>query len=171
MSQYEQVTEALLFLSARCDGAQSQDKMGFNGGDSPFGKSLAGQVSAGRTLSTGQQQAAVDRFQIDPECRLFVGNIKAAGVGLTLTAASDVAFLEFAWTPGDHEQAEDRCHRIGQNDNVVAWYLIAEDTIDESIVDLLEQKRSIVDQVTDGKDGDLKFGLLDELATILEGKK
>lgn len=104
------------------------------------------------TGDTGQneRQAAVDRFQNDDSCRLFVGNIKAAGVGLTLTAASNVAFLELAWTPADHDQAEDRAHRIGQTDSVTAWYLLAADTIDEDIFAKLEYKRRIVSTVTDG---------------------
>lgn len=114
--------------------------------------------------SQDERQTAVDAFQNDPSKLVFVGNIKAAGVGLTLTAASDVAFLEFAWTPGDHDQAEDRAHRIGQQDNVTCWYLVALGTMDEKIIDLLEQKRQIVDQVTDGKSGDLKFSIMNELA-------
>lgn len=113
------------------------------------------------------RQQAVDRFQNDKSVRLFVGNIKAAGVGLTLTAASDVTFLELAWTPGDHEQAEDRAHRIGQNSNVTAWYLLAENTIDEEIFNLLETKRQVVDKVTDGKEGKLSFSILNELANVI----
>lgn len=113
------------------------------------------------------RQQAVDRFQNDEDVRLFVGNIKAAGVGLTLTAASDVAFLELAWTPGDHDQAEDRAHRIGQTGNVTAWYLLAENTIDEKIIRLLEGKRQIVDKVTDGAEGTLRFNILNELADFI----
>lgn len=117
--------------------------------------------------SQPERQQAVDRFQNDDSIRLFVGNIKAAGVGLTLTAASDVAFLELAWTPGDHEQAEDRAHRIGQESNVTAWYLLAENTIDEKIFNLLEMKRQVVDKVTDGKEGKLRFSILNELANVI----
>lgn len=92
----------------------------------------------------------VDRFQKDDNVRLFVGNIDAAGVGLTLTAASNVAFLELDWTPAKHEQAEDRAHRIGQVNSVTAWYLLAEDSIDQEIFKALERKRLVTQTITDG---------------------
>ena len=88
------------------------------------------------------RQRNVDRFQEDPECKLIVCSLKAAGVGLTLTAASDVAFHEFGWTPGDMDQAEDRAHRIGQRDSVTCWYLKAQG-IDESMLELIEDKREV----------------------------
>jgi SNF2 family DNA or RNA helicase len=113
------------------------------------------------------RQAAVDSFQNDDNCRVLVGNIQAAGVGITLTAASNVAFVELPWRPGDLDQAEDRCHRIGQTDSVTAWYLLAADTIDEMIARMLDDKRTVVDAATDGKlsssDG-LVAALMRELA-------
>src|SRR5205814_2290280 len=74
------------------------------------------------TGETGMQsrQDAVDRFQSDPECRLFVGNIQAAGVGLTLTASAHVIFAELDWVPGNVTQAEDRC--IAQGEPVLTPY-------------------------------------------------
>jgi SNF2 family DNA or RNA helicase len=79
-----------------------------------------------------------------------------AGQGITLTRASNVAFLELEWTPAMHDQAEDRCHRIGQHDAVTAWYLLAADTIDETMAELIQRKRGVIAAVTDGRqlDGD-----------------
>jgi hypothetical protein len=100
--------------------------------------------------SAEQRQANVDRFQEDDDCRLIVCSLSVGGVGVTLTAASIVAFLELGWSPGVHDQAEDRLHRIGQKDAVNAYYLLAHDTIDEIIAELIESKRAVVDASTDG---------------------
>ncbi len=100
--------------------------------------------------SPATRDAAVQRFQNDPDVQLCVCSLRVAAHGLTLTAASDVAFVELGWTPAEHDQAEDRCHRIGQEDSVTAWYLLATGTIDERIAALIENKRRIVQSVTDG---------------------
>jgi len=96
------------------------------------------------------RQKAVDAFQNDPASRLIVMNTKVGGLGLTLTAASNVAFLELGWNPAEHDQAEDRCHRIGQQNAVNAWYLLASGTIDDDIYRLIEQKRVVVNASTEG---------------------
>ena len=92
-----------------------------------------------------------------------------AGQGLTLTQASNVAFLELDWTPAKHDQAEDRCHRIGQQDAVNAWYLLAAGTIDETMATLLERKRAIIGAVTDGRE-ESDEGIVDALARELAGE-
>lgn len=103
------------------------------------------------SVKNKDRQIAVDQFQNNDKVRLFFGNIQAASVGLTLTAASDTAFVELPWTPGDCVQAEDRVHRIGQEaDSVNAYYLIAEETIEEEIYRLLESKRVVTDTIHDG---------------------
>jgi SWI/SNF-related matrix-associated actin-dependent regulator 1 of chromatin subfamily A len=106
------------------------------------------------TTTLDNRQQAVDRFQNDPDTQVIACSLKAAGVGLTLTAASDVLFIEQGWTPADMDQAADRCHRIGQTDSVTAWTMITSDTIDEDIANLIAAKRVIVDAVTDGTSDD-----------------
>jgi superfamily II DNA or RNA helicase len=113
------------------------------------------------------RQANVDRFQRDDDCRLIICSLAAAGVGLTLTAASNVAFVEFGWTPAAHDQAEDRCHRIGQTDSVTAWYLAAGGTIDDHILQLVNKKRTVVDAATDGATVTAGGGILNEVVELL----
>mmetsp|Transcript_7637 Transcript_7637/g.11678 ORF Transcript_7637/g.11678 Transcript_7637/m.11678 type:complete len:637 (-) Transcript_7637:57-1967(-) len=90
---------------------------------------------------------AVRAFQNNPDIRLFVGSIRAAGVGLTLTASSRVLFLELDWSPGVMAQAEDRCHRVGQVDSVQVQYLVFKDTIDEWFARSLLLKQSNIEQI------------------------
>jgi len=120
-------------------------------------------------VSVADRQNAVDRFQTDPTCRVFVANMTAASEGLTLTAASDVVFCELGWTPAIHEQCASRAYgRANDLHGATAWYLLAPDTIDEDIYSLLEKKRRIVDAVTDGIDvedeGSVMGGLIVALA-------
>lgn len=98
------------------------------------------------------RQVSVDRFQNDPECLLFVGQIQSAGVGLTLTAASTVAFVELPWSPADCEQMEDRAHRFGQKDSVNAYYLLAPDTIETDVTEMIDLKYRMQKKVSDGVD-------------------
>jgi SWI/SNF-related matrix-associated actin-dependent regulator of chromatin subfamily A-like protein 1 len=115
------------------------------------------------------RQNAVDSFQAEDGPQLIVCSLKAASQGITLTRASNVAFLELDWTPARHDQAEDRLHRIGQDSAVTAWYLLAPDTIDETMAELLERKRSLIDAVTDGQVRD-EERLVDAVVRELRGR-
>ena len=116
------------------------------------------------------RDASLRAFQApdNPENQLIVCSIEVAGHGITLTRSSNVAFLELDWTPAKHDQAEDRCHRLGQHDTVNATYLLAAATIDETIATLLERKRAVIGAVTDGREED-EEGVLDALVRELRG--
>ncbi|MDR1884269.1 MAG: DEAD/DEAH box helicase [Prevotella sp.] len=101
---------------------------------------------------TATRQRNVDRFQNDPKVQLIVCSIKAAGVGITLTASSRVAFLELPWHPADCDQAEARAHRIGQANSVQCIYLLGKDTIDEHIYEIINKKRDMSNQITGARD-------------------
>jgi SWI/SNF-related matrix-associated actin-dependent regulator 1 of chromatin subfamily A len=95
------------------------------------------------------RQAAVDRFQSDPACKVFVGTIGAAGVGLTLTAASLVVFAELDWVPANITQAEDRLHRYGQKNHVLVQHLVIDGSLDSKMAKILVEKQEIADQALD----------------------
>ncbi len=95
-----------------------------------------------------QKQWAVDRFQGDDNCRLIILNYRSGGTGLTLTASSNVLFVEFPWTYSDCCQAEDRAHRNGQKNAVTCTYLLGQDTIDEYMYNLIQSKKDIANGVT-----------------------
>ncbi|MBQ8873706.1 MAG: DEAD/DEAH box helicase [Bacteroides sp.] len=98
------------------------------------------------------KQASVDAFQNNPDVNLIICSIKAAGVGLTLTASSTVAFIELPWTFCDCAQCEDRAHRIGQKDNVTCYYLLAKGTIDGVIYRLIQDKKNVANQIMNSDD-------------------
>jgi hypothetical protein len=119
--------------------------------------------------TTQARQRAVDAFQREDGPQLIVCSMRAASQGITLTRASNVAFLELDWTPARHDQAEDRLHRIGQESAVTAWYLLAPNTIDETMAELLQRKRSLIDAVTDGRVYD-DARLVDAVVRDLRGR-
>lgn len=95
------------------------------------------------------KQAAVDAFQNDSSVRIFVGSIRAAGVGFTLTAASLIVFVELDWVPGIMTQAEDRLHRIGTKGSILVQHLVFADSIDSAMAAAVVQKQDIIDQALD----------------------
>lgn len=113
----------------------------------PFGEDAVTLTGGDDVVS---RQAAVDRFQEDETCRLFVGSITAAGFGLTLTAASHVVFAELDWVPAHLTQAEDRTHRIGQKDSVLVQHLVLQDSLDARMVGTLIKKQRVIDKAVDG---------------------
>jgi len=106
-------------------------------------------VLSGATKQNDRQKA-VDSFQENERVKVFIANIKAGGVGITLTEASIVIFADMDWTPEVHSQAEDRAHRIGQNRMVNVYYYVAQDTIEMDIIELLAKKKQMVNEVIDG---------------------
>jgi SWI/SNF-related matrix-associated actin-dependent regulator 1 of chromatin subfamily A len=101
-------------------------------------------------MTSKQKDKSVEEFQNNPNVKLFIGALDAAGVGLNLTQSSTVAFVELGWTSAIHDQAEDRAHRIGQKDFVKCYYFYTEKTIDEQILELIEKKRNITANISDG---------------------
>ncbi len=119
------------------------------------------ELGIGVTALTGDcdmvyRQASVDSFQNDPRVKVFVANIKAGGVGINLTKASIVMFADMDWSPEIHNQAMDRAHRIGQTGTVNVYYYIAKGTIEEDIMEVLESKKEIMNQILDGKKDKVK---------------
>jgi SWI/SNF-related matrix-associated actin-dependent regulator 1 of chromatin subfamily A len=110
-------------------------------------KDIAVTVSGDNT--TQERQQAVERFQTDDNVRLFLGTIGAAGTGITLTAASHVLFAELDWTPANLAQAEDRVHRIGQQDSVSIYYLVVDRSIDSKLAKTHIRKLEGITRITD----------------------
>lgn len=98
------------------------------------------------------RQAAIDAFNSDPEVHVAVCSLTAAGVGVNLQAASNVVLAELSWTSAEQTQAIDRVHRIGQDEPVTAWRIIAAHTIDARIAELIDQKQGLAARALDGQD-------------------
>ena len=109
-----------------------------------FGKTA---VKLDGSMSKAERQYSVDQFQENPKVKVFVGNIKAAGVGITLTAAEAVVMNDLSFLPSDHAQAEDRAYRYGQKNNVLVYYPIFENTIEGIIYDILNNKKLVISTV------------------------
>jgi SWI/SNF-related matrix-associated actin-dependent regulator 1 of chromatin subfamily A len=109
-----------------------------------FGKTA---VKLDGSMSKTERQFSVDQFQENEKIKVFVGNIKAAGVGITLTSAEAVIMNDLSFLPSDHSQAEDRAYRYGQKSNVLVYYPIFENTIEGIIYDILNKKKQVISTV------------------------
>jgi SNF2 family DNA or RNA helicase len=98
------------------------------------------------------RKANIEAFLTDPEIHVVVCSLTAAGVGLNLQVASDLVLAELSWTDAEQTQAIDRIHRIGQEQPVTAWRIIAAQTIDARIAELLDAKAGLAARALDGSD-------------------
>jgi SWI/SNF-related matrix-associated actin-dependent regulator 1 of chromatin subfamily A len=106
-----------------------------------FGKSA---VKIDGSMSKEHRQHSVDEFQDNPKVKVLVGNIKAAGVGITLTSGEAVIMNDLSFLPSDHSQAEDRCYRYGQKNNVLVYYPLFENTVEGIIYDIINAKKQVI---------------------------
>lgn len=123
-------------------------------------------------LCTGDVQdniinSNIDKFQNDPDCKLFIGTWQKCGTGITLTAANYMIFLDTPWTQGVYEQAQDRIYRIGTKDSVFIYNLICKNTIDERVKDILATKGAISDYIVDDVVNETTINYLREYISTL----
>ena len=116
-------------------------------------------------MTTLQKQKSVDAFQQNAKVKVFIGNIKSAGVGITLTEGTVVIFNSFDWVPGSNEQAEDRAFRIGQKNDVNVYYQLFDNTISTRMWEMLNNKKDVISTIM----GDKTFNE-DEITTLLVDK-
>jgi len=131
-----------------------------------FGKTA---VKLDGSMSKPERQMSVDKFQEDDNVKVFVGNIKAAGVGITLTAAESVIMNDLSFVPSDHSQAEDRAYRYGQKNNVLVYYPIFENTIEGIIYDILKSKKNVFETVMGDNEG--KGDIVEEILNMINARK
>ena len=111
-------------------------------------------VSIRGDQTTTARQQAIDAFNNDPDVAIAVCSLTAAGVGVNMQAASNVVLAELSWTAAEQTQAIDRVHRIGQDEPVTAWRIIAAHTIDTKIAELIDSKQSLAARALDGEQVD-----------------
>lgn len=117
-----------------------------------------------------EKQTSVDAFQKNPKTGIIICSIKAASAGITLTAASDVAFIELPWTYADCDQAESRAHRIGQKDSVNCYYLLGKNTIDQKLYRIIEEKKHISNAIL-GAEDNIQTNIVDMMAHMFDEKE
>lgn len=132
-------------------------------------KAFPSAVSVTGRENQAEKQASIDSFQNNPKTDIIICSIRAAGVGLTLTAASNVAFIEFPWTYADCVQCEDRCHRIGQKDSVTCYYFLGRKTIDEKVYQIIQDKKGIAAAIT-GSTEQIPENIVDLVANLFNNE-
>ena len=125
-------------------------------------------ISADTALITGEtndslRQDIVDAFQNTDDLKVLIGTIGAMGTGLTLTAGTVEIFVDHPWNMAHYQQAVDRCHRIGQSNNITVYNLMCKDTIDERIWNIVKQKGALSDMIVDGIEISNKSDMVDYL--------
>jgi SNF2 family DNA or RNA helicase len=136
-----------------------------------FAKAGLQTVSIRGDQSALHRQKEIDAFNTDPAVAVAVCSLTAAGVGLNLQAASNVVLAELSWTAAEQTQAIDRVHRIGQEEPVTAWRIVAAQTIDAKIAELIDSKQGLAARALDGSDEEVSSGdsvQLDALVHLLE---
>ena len=123
------------------------------------------------SCSNAVRQQAVDSFQNDDKTRVFVGNLKAAGVGLTLTAAEVVIMNDLSFVPAEHAQAEDRAYRYGQKSNVLVYYPLFENTIEGAIYDILNRKKQIIRTVMGDEQPENTGDIVEEILNLINKRR
>lgn len=118
-----------------------------------------------------QRQFAVDQFQDNEKIKVFVGNLKAAGVGLTLTSAEVVIMNDLSFVPAEHAQAEDRAYRYGQKNNVLVYYPIFENTIEGVIYDILNTKKKIIGTVMGDEVSENSGDVVEEILNLINNRR
>lgn len=121
-------------------------------------------------MNDEEKQRSVDAFQKTKGKQVFIGNIKSAGVGITLTEGTVVIFNSFDWVPGNNEQAEDRAYRIGQKNNVSVYYQLFVNTISEKMWWILQKKREIIATIMGETNMDEEELMLEMMQLLLEDK-
>lgn len=132
------------------------------------------------TVSEKLRRVGIKKFINQKSCRLFIGNIKAAGTGIDglQKVCQTMAVVELGWTPGEHNQLEDRLWRMGQDSHVNIYYLIARATIEEDVAAVLYEKQMVTDAIIDGSNLSLKaeremnnFNIFEEIAKRIRRRK
>jgi SWI/SNF-related matrix-associated actin-dependent regulator 1 of chromatin subfamily A len=123
------------------------------------------------SCSNSMRQQAVDSFQNDDKIKVFVGNLKAAGVGLTLTSAEVVIMNDLSFVPAEHAQAEDRAYRYGQKSNVLVYYPLFENTIEGAIYDILNRKKQIIRTVMGDEQPENTGDIVEEILNLINKRR